>query len=394
MKQSTLFVLVIALLVCALQISYAQDLQSFVLNGNGARAAGMGYAFTGLADDATAIAWNSAGLTQLYSPEASVIARFGWGSLTPDYSDPDVTIDQTSGSKFQLNFASLAIPFNAGNLNVVGGVAYRRVYDFTMKNTFTIGAPILNYQGELEMDNTGGVDAITPALGIQFNEMISAGVAANIFMGSTDYKESYTENQPLIGTYDFSYSEKYSGVGFDIGVLVKASPQFQLGANLGLPHTIKVTDEDDEETELGIPFFFSLGAAFRASDNLTFAADYRSRPWKNLKVNDEEVPDDFIENANSFHIGLEYLAQAGDNIMPLRAGFFTVPTPGMDAKGDQIAYNAVTAGLGIILGNIILDGSFEYMFGSYPSDLVGEESDISVSDFKITVGGTVHFGKN
>jgi len=394
MKHSALFILVIALLVGMLQISFAQEPQQYIQNGNGARAAGMGYAFTGLADDATAISWNSAGLTQLYSPEASVIARFGWGSLTPDYQD--VSIDVTSGSSFQLNFASLAIPFQAGNLNVVGGVAYRRVYDFTSK--YTIKASFMDNTSEIELDNSGGIDAITPAVGIQFNEMISAGVAANIIMGSTDYNQTSKFNGQVQDEY--SQSEDYSGLGFDIGVLVKPSPQFQLGANLQLPTNVtfktKMEGFDEYEYILKVPFFFSIGAAFRASDNVTLAADYRSRPWSNAKQeSDGEEYDLEVENANSFHVGLEYLAQAGDNVMPLRIGFYTVPTPGTDYNDDQIVFNAATAGLGLILGNIILDGSFEYMFGTYVGDEDnGQDIDFSLSDFRITVGGTVHFGKN
>ena len=41
--------------------------------GVGARAAGMGGAFIGVADDATAVIWNPGGLTQLYRPEASIV---------------------------------------------------------------------------------------------------------------------------------------------------------------------------------------------------------------------------------------------------------------------------------------------------------------------------------
>jgi hypothetical protein len=46
---------------------------SFTLQGAGARAAGMGGAFTAVADDATAASFNPAGLAQLLVPEASVV---------------------------------------------------------------------------------------------------------------------------------------------------------------------------------------------------------------------------------------------------------------------------------------------------------------------------------
>jgi long-subunit fatty acid transport protein len=385
------FLLMVALVFVLGQVILGQDPQQYVINGNGARAAGMGNAFTGLADDATAISWNAAGLTQLYSPEASIVGRFGFGSLDPDYQDVDVSV--TTGSTFQLNFASLAVPFSAGNINIVGGVAYRRIFDFT--NDFEIKVSDFGFEGSTKTENTGGIDAISPALGIQLNEMISVGAAANILVGSTDYLSEI--NTPLI---DFSdeYSEEYSGVAFDIGVLVKPSPTVQIGANFNLPYSITINEMvegfDDFEYMLNIPFSFSIGVALRASDNLTVAADFKSRPWSNAEFEyDGETEDLEAENANSIHVGLEYLAEAGNSVLPLRVGFYTLPTPGTDMIDDQITFNAVTAGLGIIMGNIILDGSFEYIFGSYVGDEVDDTNvDYNVGDFRVTVGGVVHFG--
>jgi hypothetical protein len=44
--------------------------------GSGARAVGMGGAFIGVADDATAASWNPAGLIQLETPELSVVGAY------------------------------------------------------------------------------------------------------------------------------------------------------------------------------------------------------------------------------------------------------------------------------------------------------------------------------
>ena len=52
---------------------------TFTLVGSGARAAGMGGAFTAVADDATAASFNPAGLAQLVISEASLVfARRLW----------------------------------------------------------------------------------------------------------------------------------------------------------------------------------------------------------------------------------------------------------------------------------------------------------------------------
>ncbi len=44
--------------------------------GSGARAMGMGGAFIGIADDATAASWNPAGLIQLETPEVSIVGDY------------------------------------------------------------------------------------------------------------------------------------------------------------------------------------------------------------------------------------------------------------------------------------------------------------------------------
>ena len=124
-------VLTLFILFFSCSIIFAQsdlNLPDLNFTGNGARSAAMGYAFTGLADDATAISWNPAGLAQLYSMEASVVGRFGSTSI--DFSGVDNPPVWERSSSFQLNFASFVFPFNVGSINIVGGVAYKILYDW------------------------------------------------------------------------------------------------------------------------------------------------------------------------------------------------------------------------------------------------------------------------
>ena len=74
------------------------------ITGAGARAAGMGGAFIGVADDATAITWNPAGLTQLYRPEVSLVTRYIAESYKYESTLYSNTVDNQS--HFVLNFAS------------------------------------------------------------------------------------------------------------------------------------------------------------------------------------------------------------------------------------------------------------------------------------------------
>lgn len=392
MRGFKLFSGVFLLLVFCFSMTHAQRFDQFVLNGSGARAAGMGYAFTGIADDATAISWNAAGLTQLYTMEASVVGRFSFGTLGTDYSFADIEVDRSS--KFQINFASFVVPFKAGDYNVVGGVALRRLYDFTEKQTFKASTDF--EEAEFVDEYTGGINAITPAVGIQFNDMISVGAGINILTGSLEY-----EGTSPSGFDPEPWSVDYSGTSFDLGVLVKPNQQLSLGANFNLPYTL-TWEEEGYETEMNVPLFFSIGLGYRASEKLLLAADYSSRPWSSAELEEGGETyelSDMVEDANSLHFGLEYLAESGENILPLRFGFYTQPTPATDYNDDQVTLNGITAGAGLIMDKLIIDGSFQYLFGSYVGDTETDEFgndrevDYTQNDFKVTVGATLHFGE-
>ena len=74
-----IFILVLILLSYSIQAgSYAGD---FLVIGNGVRAAGMGGAFSAVANDASAIYWNSSGLSQLRRTEVSLMRAFLYQNL-------------------------------------------------------------------------------------------------------------------------------------------------------------------------------------------------------------------------------------------------------------------------------------------------------------------------
>jgi len=395
------FTLFVVFLLVATQLLFAGEF-NFKLNGNGARAAGLGYAFTGIADDATAISWNPAGLTQLYSMEASVVGRLGFGSGSISGFE-DLGIDSweySLSSNFQLNFASFIVPFNVGNLNVVGGVAYRKMYDNSREETQTLSDGI----DEVEIYDkvSGGINAISPAIGVQFNDMISAGVTINILTGSEEGEGDVKLNGVVDPADEYNYSQDYSGTAIDIGVLIKPSDKFSIGATFNLPHTRTFeyhTDFfDSDPIDIDAPMFYNIGAAFRASDNLLLAFDYHGRPISDLEIEGNSI--EGLNDLNSLHFGLEYLAESGNSVMPLRVGFYTDPTMLVDENEDQVVGNVFTAGIGFILDKIILDAGFEwamysfnrdlsYIFGV--SDFVIEQSE---NDFRFTVGAVLHLGNN
>ena len=398
------FTVILMVLMVFSQYSIADEFD-FTLNGNGARAAAMGYAFTGLADDATAISWNPAGLTQLYQMEASVIGRLGFGSASYEGFDSGIidSWEADVSSSFQLNFASFVVPFSVSNLNVAGGIAYRRVYDFTSEITQTVMGPGLLGDVEIYDNVEGGINSIAPSIGVQLNEMFSVGATVNILSGTEDGNGELSVDGVVDPSFDYDYSIDYSGVAIDLGVLIKATDQFSLGATFNLPHTRTVDYGSGFEIEADAPLFWTAGAAFRATDQLLLAFDYRSRPFSKIEgrglfegetILEYDLSDS--EDMNSIHVGLEFLMEAGNNFVPLRLGFYTDPSPHVDNNNDQIVTNVFTAGLGIIMDKLIIDGAFEWAMTSYEDvdPFTGNPVDFSGNGFRFTFGGTLHLGGN
>ena len=95
--------------------------------GSGARALGMGGAFIGIADDATAASWNPSGLIQLEKPEVSVVGAYVLNGQ--DFStDSNTEIENNFNDDFtNLNYVSASLPFNIGNRNMVVSLNYQRL---------------------------------------------------------------------------------------------------------------------------------------------------------------------------------------------------------------------------------------------------------------------------
>ena len=190
------------------------------LTGSGARASAMGYAFTAIADDATAISWNAAGLTQLLSPEASIIGRVSAGSKAIEGADYKVD----RASDFNLNFASFVLPLSMGASNLVAGIAYRNIFDFNNNITYTW--PLTD--DKMTDKNKGGVWGISPSAAMQLTPNFSVGGTFNILTGSSEHS---------IDRNDVNYippsKEDYSGTSLEIGVLAGFN-QLSVGANFKL----------------------------------------------------------------------------------------------------------------------------------------------------------------
>lgn len=362
MKTRTATILLLALLLCAADV-FAQGgvLWNFV--GTGARARGMGGAFIGVADDATAISWNPAGLAALEKPEASFVGFFAAENFkyNDTYDIYDATNDQLVGdgeidvsssqSHFSFSFGSFALPLAASGQNFVVAAAYQRLVDlYSLYEDST-------YKSEFK----GGVDAISPGVGVQITPEIALGAAFNIWTGNRDW-----EYVNKVTDWDTTVTDlnKFSGFNINFGALASYQ-KFKFGAVVRTPLTLtdeyKYGDETYKE-KFKFPMTFGFGISAAPNENLTLAADVDIRPYSNTDI--EDVEDDTTysaeyENATQFRVGLEYLVIGETTIFPIRLGFHTDPLLNKIYEKNW-SWNYITAGFGMIFGNVWIDAAYEY----------------------------------
>lgn len=345
--------IVVLLIIGVVQVGTTAD---FNITGAGARAAGMSGAFIGVADDATAVVWNPAGLATLDRPEASIVTRLVTNDTDVDWENSwnEIYDDETKSENHNiLNFASVVYPTVIDERPIVFGAAYQQQIDLNLdENTRT---------------TEGGVTTITPAVGLQLSPVISIGAVANICGGTYDlkYKSDGRES-----SYDFSGFNLGAGLLFNMEELSNPMP-VSIGVLARFPYTLK-QEGTSNDFEYDMPLMVGIGAAFHIGESLTIATDYEMRKYSDS--------DDFEFDLNEFRIGAEYLLVNDLGVFPLRAGYKTKPTMETDYKvgalvvgddvyflyhpqDDQISGSGFSVGTGYIAERFGIDVA--YTLSSY-----------------------------
>ena len=231
------------------------DAGSFVRDGIGARALGMGGAFVPIGDDATTTLWNPAGLAQLKG----------------------INIDGMYANKFGLDiyYQSLVATARLSKLGV----------GFTLVRSSINDIPF--YGG-----GQGGVFSETQALligslGYNLGSLVQTGPISALLVGGN---VKYYSHSLLEG--------RGTGIGFDVGALVRFSPEWgdvSLGiVSLDTGGTAVKWSGTTHNPVNNVPWIITVGAAYttkilQGKLNLAADADIGIRH----------------PNLNRFHIGLE-----------------------------------------------------------------------------------------
>jgi len=389
--------------------------------GSGARALGMGGAFIGVADDATAASWNPAGLIQLERPEVSVVGAYNHRTEDTTY----VAFPEASGpqrvSIYELNYLSAAYPFTALNRNMIFSLNLQHLYDFSKSVTYTYSlidtaAPPLILRDSIQYEQEGALKPISPAFAVQVTPTLSLGFTLN-FWEHGPYENSWNSAYRSKGSGTFAgfpflvetrIDEEYTTDGmrldlmdpfhwhnlnFHLGLMWNMTGRLTLGAVFKSPFEARLRHDyhydsritfptnpasnshnvikKSETVRLDMPMSYGIGLAFRMSDAFTMDLDVYRTEWSDYVLHDGEgnelnpitgrsQRDSDIADTMQVRVGGEYLFIGERAVIPVRAGVFYDPEP---AEGSPDTFWGVSVGSGIAYKSFIFDFAYQYRFG-------------------------------
>jgi long-subunit fatty acid transport protein len=294
---------------------------------------------------------------------------------------------------------------------------------------------------------SGGIDTVTLSLGTKLFKRFNIGISANFwvngFTGSnsqamagniTPVQAAAEPGQGLISRTG-TISVDVRGMTLNFGILVDVLENLKIGAVYKSSSTATVDYEGShridmnvdgvpsttgdelysDSTEMRWPETWGFGISYRPIDTLTFSLDYTSTDWSQTVIRDFEHPyfgryevvyfPSFIPGYYQFgsiviegkqldtrqlRFGVEYVLISKQILFPLRLGFFTDSQYFPDASGEKITFFGLTAGLGIKVGAISIDGALVYESGNY----LRYNEDFSVTryaDFKFYMSAIYSF---
>jgi long-subunit fatty acid transport protein len=347
--------------------------------GVGARAMGMGGAYTAIANDATALVYNPAGLARVKRIEFSGgLTHQRLSNKTGDLTfvglqSPGINFnDGRLQSNTRLSSANIVLPVPTyrGGLVFAFGVNRIKSFDKAMKFAFPKdgSSGIESESGGLYMWSFGGAVDISPN--------VSVGGAFNFFSGTDNYswlyEGSYSDDTLSFKyKYDDTIKDRYTGFNLKLGIRVQPNKFLIVGGTIESPVTYTInedwtqtTDEDGNnyydsgspEYKISLPFSLGVGIALDF-DNLLLAGDVNYADWTQMeykRLADMAEANRMIQDSYTdvlrWHVGAEYLFPTIGTT--LRVGYYQNPLPYKSQwiKKDRTYF---TAGFGFLIDQVM-----------------------------------------
>ncbi len=310
----------------------------------GAKAAGMGGAFTGLANDPSAIYFNPAGIS--FQSGMNLMVGSTFVSPTSQYQNPAY-----SNTVYKQKSLFFVIP--------------QVFFTYEWEYGLTFGAGIYAPYGlgtEWEKGWVGDYYARkTDLQNIHFAGVVSYKLMDNLSVAGSFAYSYATAILEKKGDYiglagDVSLEGTGSGIHMGLSALYKPIENLTVGVNYRLGTDLKMSgdikfngkrvtsstdpNEGTGEVTLPIPSSFNVGASYNIMSNLTVSADFNWNQWSKYKkleiINTDKnltlssKPRNW-KDTNTYRIGAEY---RGIEKLALRAGFLIDSDP-VDVKYSE-----------------------------------------------------------
>ncbi len=373
--------------------------------GEGARAAGMGGAYLGIAEGEMAYSWNPAAMiyvdkTKLGIQLVSVMDAFQDAAGETQFllGEQNVQSFERNREHFSLNFGGFAAPFVFMERDWAIGGGYRNISDMV----YEFDAPGFDgSRNSFKQDR--GIDAVSMAIANKITEGIGIGLTVNSYIRNSEFNYYWGASNPaIIGPdtvmFDIwtNLNSHFSGFNLDAGlagdfgmvkggVVIHTPFKLRQDAKWSLQVIIPPRPYgliDRATYTHSIPLGYSLGLAVIPAEKLTLAFDFHGQAMSEaeVKVNWEQlvIPDSTFnpdwEDINQFRVGAEYVFDGGFADIPLRAGFRNEPSISREILyssadstgfGDQITTNIFSFGTGLYFDKIWFDLAYQFGSSSY-----------------------------
>ena len=349
----------------------------FQLNLQGARALGMGGAYTGLAHGPATTFFNPGGLTQIEGHQFNLGTSLIFPSVSLQTSVHD-NIDQTTGMATPIHF-------------YYGGQINEKLYvGFGLNNQFGSSSSFEDdWQGRYIVQNISlRTFMFQPTIAYKLHEKISIGIGAVYTTGKFSYEKAVPLTTETTNFGKARLEGKGSAFSFNVGAfsqLIK-NDKMELGLGIDYRSGIKLAlkggtasfsdvpaslaSKFPETTKfdggLNLPSVATAGISFKyilnEKSELTFAYDFARTNWSSYDTlafdfENEETPDSKTvknwQNVNAHRFGVEYKI----NKLRFRVGGYHDQSPILDGfvspELPDATHMAPTVGFGMEVSEMI-----------------------------------------
>ncbi|MFC1499448.1 OmpP1/FadL family transporter [Candidatus Zixiibacteriota bacterium] len=400
-------------LMLALPLSSAQA-GAFSIFEQGARAMGRASAFAAAPDDPSAIFYNPGGLAFVEGTQAYIGGTLIMPSGKFYGTDPFPGYGVEEEQSFQLFTPPAVYLSHQLNDRMVVGIGIHTPFGLGTKweNPETFSGRFVSTNAQI-----AGV-SINPTVAFKLMDNLAIGVGVDIRVSKITLEQYAPGLNPntntVINVAEATIeSDMNSAIGWNVGVLFKATDQLSFGLAYRAPVTLNYTGkaqfeqiasgdaffdaavaaklggtsaEYDMEADFNYPGYYTVAAAYQLTDDLLVEVDYIGFQWSvfdKLEATGLSQPgtnqlddisiDENYEDAFVIRVGAEWWKS---DTFALRCGYLydksPVPHETISPMLPDADRNGFTAGFGTMLGNMTLDVAVMYLRFK-EADTMGEQ---------------------